>query len=105
MGTLTNINNALNGLTFTPNTNFAGGAQLQVAVDDQGNTGSGGPKLTNPTLFINVIYTPPNLTATGGVLAYVGERPGHRRRSRPDAGGGQREPADSARRLASPATT
>ena len=70
-GSLVNINNALNGLIFTPNTNFSGGAQLQVAVDDQGNTGSGGAKLTNPTLFISVIYTPPNLTTTGGSLAYV----------------------------------
>ena len=75
MGSLTNINNALNGLTFTPNTNFSGGAQLQVAVDDQGNTGSGGPKLTNPTLFISVIYTPPNLTTTGGMLAYIENAP------------------------------
>ena len=68
---LANINNALNGLVFTPNTSYTGSASLQVAVDDQGNTGSGGAKLTNPTLFISVIYMPPNLTTTGGALAYA----------------------------------
>ena len=38
-GTLTDINNALNGMTYNPTTNFSGGAVLTITSDDQGNTG------------------------------------------------------------------
>ncbi|HMG74860.1 MAG TPA: LamG-like jellyroll fold domain-containing protein [Pyrinomonadaceae bacterium] len=38
-GSITNINNALNGLTFKPNANFNGAASLQIITNDQGNTG------------------------------------------------------------------
>src|SRR5262249_2632573 len=41
-GSLANINTALNGLTFQPNANYNGAANLTVTTNDQGNTGSGG---------------------------------------------------------------
>ncbi|MFO7905365.1 MAG: DUF4347 domain-containing protein [Pirellulaceae bacterium] len=43
-GTLTDINNALDGLTFTPDAGFMGGATITLVTDDQGNSGSGGAK-------------------------------------------------------------
>ncbi len=41
-GTLTDINAALNGLTYTPNLGFSGPATLTITSNDLGNTGSGG---------------------------------------------------------------
>jgi hypothetical protein len=42
-GTLANINAALNGMTFSPTSNYnAGGTYVQIGVTDLGNTGSGG---------------------------------------------------------------
>ncbi len=40
-GTLSDINAALNGMSFTPTTSYLGAAALQIDVDDQGNTGDG----------------------------------------------------------------
>ena len=45
-GTVTHINSALNGMMFTPTSNYFGAASLQIVTNDQGNTGSGGPKAT-----------------------------------------------------------
>ena len=53
-GTVANINAALNGLRFDPNANFNGAASLQIVTNDQGNTGSGGPRTTSSTVAINV---------------------------------------------------
>ena len=41
-GTLTNINTALNGLSYAPTTGYRGLDQLAVVSNDLGNTGSGG---------------------------------------------------------------
>ncbi|HYG82701.1 MAG TPA: Calx-beta domain-containing protein, partial [Pyrinomonadaceae bacterium] len=41
-GSVTNINNALNGLVFTPTAGFSGAASLQVVTNDQGHAGAGG---------------------------------------------------------------
>jgi Ca2+-binding RTX toxin-like protein len=43
-GTLANINKALDGMLFNPTANFNGAASIQIAVNDLGNNGSGGPK-------------------------------------------------------------
>ena len=43
VGTIASLNAALDGLTFSPTANYSGPATLQVAIDDQGRTGSGGP--------------------------------------------------------------
>ena len=47
-GTVANVNDALNGLTYTGNLNFNGGDTLVVGTNDNGNTGNGGPK-NDPT--------------------------------------------------------
>src|SRR5262249_55402774 len=53
-GSLTNINTALNGLTFQPNANYNGSANLTVTTNDQGNTGSGGALSDTDTVAITV---------------------------------------------------
>src|SRR5207253_3107403 len=41
-GTMSAINTALDGMTFTSTANFNGTGSVQIATNDQGNTGSGG---------------------------------------------------------------
>ena len=53
-GTIAAINTALNGLTFTPTTSFAGLAQLTVLTNDLGNTGSGGALTDSDSFSIHV---------------------------------------------------
>jgi hypothetical protein len=60
-GTLTNINAALDGLSFTAPPNFSGGASLGITANDQGNTGNPGP-LTDTDVVpitINAVNDPP----------------------------------------------
>jgi len=72
-GTLTNVNNALNGLSFNPTSGFNGAASLQIVSDDQGNTGTGGALTDSDT--VNITVTAPNsapvVTTTAGNLAYT----------------------------------
>ncbi len=59
-------NTALNGLQFAPDTGFSGAASLQVAIDDLGNTGSGGALTDSETVSISV-NTPPTVSSTNPV--------------------------------------
>lgn len=56
-GTLTSINAALNGLTFTPTLAFTGAATIQIDADDQGNTGPGGALTDTHTINVSVAVT------------------------------------------------
>ncbi len=56
-GTISNINAALNGLSYTPTLGFDGPATLQIVTNDLGNTGSGGPLSDNDT--VNITVAPP----------------------------------------------
>jgi len=60
-GTLANINNALNNLTFNPTSNFLGSASITLTTNDQGNTGSGGAKSDTDMIAITVspVNNPP----------------------------------------------
>jgi hypothetical protein len=53
-GTLTNINTALNGMTFTPTAGFSGAASLTITSNDLGNTGTGGPLTDTDVVNIQV---------------------------------------------------
>jgi len=53
-GTITNINAALNGMTFTPTAGFNGAATLTIVSNDQGNSGTGGAKSDTDVLNIQV---------------------------------------------------
>ncbi|UYQ95576.1 gliding motility-associated C-terminal domain-containing protein [Chitinophaga horti] len=55
-GTLTDVTNALDGLTYTPGTHYFGPAQIRVVVSDQGATGTGGA-LTD-TIIIPITVRP-----------------------------------------------
>ena len=61
-GSVANINNALNGLAFTPTSGFSGAASLQIVTNDQGNTGSGGA--LSDTDSVNITVT------SGGTLQF-----------------------------------
>jgi hypothetical protein len=62
LGTLANLNNALNGLNFTPSANYAGAASLQLVTNDLGNTGIGGSLSTTTVTNITVNAVLPTLT-------------------------------------------
>src|SRR5205814_7949241 len=53
-GSLNRINAALDGLVFSPDANFEGTAGVQVAVDDQGNSGWGGALSDSRSVAITV---------------------------------------------------
>lgn len=53
-GSQSAINAALNGMQFTPSSNFVGQAELDIEVDDQGNSGEGGALTDTATVIISV---------------------------------------------------
>jgi VCBS repeat-containing protein len=53
-GTVSAINAALDGLSFTPTTGFSGAASLGILTNDQGNTGAGGALTASDTVTIGV---------------------------------------------------
>jgi CSLREA domain-containing protein len=72
-GSLTAVNTALNGMSFTPTADFNGAASVQIVSDDQGNTGTGGPLTATDTvnITVNPQNDPPVLTTTVGNLPYT----------------------------------
>lgn len=68
-GSISAINAALNGLTFTPTAGYTGTASLTILSDDQGYVGSGGAKTDVDTLLITVFPANPKIT---GVVAAPG---------------------------------
>lgn len=70
-GTITNVNNALNGMSFTPGANFNGAATLQITTNDQSNTGTGGP--LSDTDVVNITVTPVNDRPTLSNVIVTGE--------------------------------
>ena len=61
-GTLSNVNTALDGATFTPTNGFSGPASLQITSNDQGHAGAGVPLSDTDTVNITV--------NDGGTLAF-----------------------------------
>ncbi len=53
-GSLTDINAALDGLVFSPDSGYNGPASLQIVTHDQGNTGSGGAQSDTDIIAITV---------------------------------------------------
>ena len=54
-GTITDVNTALDGLQFEPIEDFAGAANLVIASNDLGNTGSGGAQSDVDSVAITVV--------------------------------------------------
>ena len=67
-GTITDINTALDGISFKPTAGFLEQASLQIVTNDQGHTGTGGPQSDDDTVIINVkessVPVPLELTLT-----------------------------------------
>jgi microcystin-dependent protein len=106
-GSLTDLYAALETLSFTPTSGFAGKANIKISVDDGGNTGAGGALTAASTIVVDVAkppvvvppstdttVTPPVVTppvnptpGSGGTLANdtIEIKPGN---SKMDAGGG-----------------
>jgi len=61
-GTPSDVNVALNGLSYAPTPNYNGPAQLSITTDDQGNTGSGGA--LSDTDAVTITVAPVNDTPT-----------------------------------------
>ena len=63
-GTLANVNAALATVQYLGNTNFSGNDALSISVDDQGNSGAGGPKTASGSVSIAVsaVNDAPTLT-------------------------------------------
>jgi hypothetical protein len=55
VGSLTGINNALNGMSFNPTLGSTGPHNLQITTNDQGNTGTGGAFNDTDAVSINVL--------------------------------------------------
>ena len=69
VGTLAEINNALEGLIFRPDPNYAGPAAIQLTIDDQGNVGPGGGLVDVDVIPITVV--PVNDAPVAGADDYV----------------------------------
>ena len=67
-GTLTDLNNALEGMNFSPTAAYFGSASLQVATNDLGNSGSGVPESDSDiiSITVNEVNYAPVITSNGG---------------------------------------
>ena len=62
-GTLANINAALNGLTYTAPAS-SGTSSLSITINDQGNTGLGGPKTASASVSFAISAVQPVVSLT-----------------------------------------
>lgn len=68
-GNITDINNALSSLMFSPTSGYNGAAVLSITTSDQGNSGSGGTQTDTDTLNITVNSLNPRITAVSSSTA------------------------------------
>jgi hypothetical protein len=71
-GTITDINAAMDGLTFLPAADYYGPAEIQITTDDQGNTGAGGAQSDTDTVSITVMPVNDAPTANDQSVALAG---------------------------------
>ena len=67
-GPVNAYNTAFEGMTFTPENDYQGAAQIQFRINDQGGYGSGGAKEITESLDISVITSTDNLAPTNITL-------------------------------------
>ena len=65
-GSINDINNALHGLSFNPNTGYTGAASLQIVTNDLGLSGNGGNRSDSDTILINVDLPNPSIVSVEG---------------------------------------
>jgi hypothetical protein len=82
-GSLTDINAALNGLTYTPNTGTIGSESIQISANDLGNTVVGTPQTGSrtqsvivlnaaPTVAVPAAASPSTVTGSSTILSVLG---------------------------------
>ena len=71
LGTLTEVNAAMAGLTYRGNNGFSGSDTLTVAIDDLANNGNGGAKTDSDTVAITV-NSPPTINTNAGLTVNEG---------------------------------
>ena len=71
--TITTANAALDGMSFTPSESPGTTSQIQVAIDDQGNNGTGGARSSTETLDILIDHNPPVIIQGDSINASVEE--------------------------------
>ncbi|MEL6106198.1 MAG: LamG-like jellyroll fold domain-containing protein [Planctomycetota bacterium] len=76
-GTVSEINAALNSFSFAPDPNFHGDTSIMVSVNDQGNTGSGGPQVSvaNILLHLQSVNDAPVVTVTSSDANFTEQTP------------------------------
>jgi hypothetical protein len=67
-GVIADLNAALDGLVFTPASTFRGTATVGVALDDQGNTGSGGAQQAAAQTTVDIAPAAQRITFAGPSL-------------------------------------
>ncbi len=72
-GTVTAINAALDGITFTPAANFNGSTSVLFIASDQGFSGAGGTNSVNNSFTVNfaAVNDAPVLTVNSGTLTFT----------------------------------
>ena len=68
-GTIADINNALEGLRFTPDADFAGTASIRISTDDNGSFGAGGTLVDVDAINIAVLPINDAPVASGDIFA------------------------------------
>ncbi len=75
-GLLADVQNALNGVTYQGRQDAFGSDRIIVTVDDQGATGTPGPRSVSQTLSLNVVSVNDKPTFVGGLPQFVIEDSG-----------------------------
>ena len=72
-GSVADINAALEGLSYSPESNFDGTDTLTIVTDDQGNNGAGGALTDTDTVTLNITAAndAPIVNTSGGSTAYT----------------------------------
>ena len=68
-GSIAAINNALDGLVFTPTAGYNGPVSLTITTNDQGWSGSGGAQSDTDTIVINIEPINPEIIGVGAAAA------------------------------------
>jgi hypothetical protein len=75
-GRVSNINNALNGLVFSPTLNFNGTTTVVITVDDNGNTGGSAQTDTDTiNITVSAVNDPPAFSSVAGSITYASFTP------------------------------
>jgi Spy/CpxP family protein refolding chaperone len=75
-GSIADINNALNGLSYSPSADFNGPSLLTITTNDKANTGTGGAKSDTDMVAINVTAVNDQPSFTAGANQTVAEDAG-----------------------------